>query len=229
MVPERFKLLNKILKKRQPDLRVVMDEVHKLHNFSAIVRTCDAIGASDVHYIPAETGLKVSSGLAQGSQKWVNVNKHKDLHEAISELKEQNFTVVAANFSDNAINCRDYDFTQPTAILMGTELQGVSDKAISLCDHEIFVPMVGMVESLNVSVACAVILYEAQRQREAAGMYNECRITPDNYKHILFEWSYPKIARHCQQNKLPYPELNEVGDIIGEVPGSAGIPLKGKK
>ncbi|MGV6851634.1 MAG: tRNA (guanosine(18)-2'-O)-methyltransferase TrmH [bacterium] len=225
MIPERFHLLERILQQRQPDLRILMDEVHKTHNFSAIVRSCDAVGVSQVHYVPTSGGLKISSGLALGSQKWVHVNKHSNLNQAVEVLKKQNFTIIAANASEKAIDFRSYDFTQPTVVLMGSELTGVSDKALTLCDQEIKIPMLGMVESLNVSVACATILYEAQRQRSLAGMYDKSRIDSDQYNKTLFEWAHPKIALHCRNKNLPYPAMNDEGEITEKIPGSSSLPL----
>jgi tRNA (guanosine-2'-O-)-methyltransferase len=111
------------------------------------------------------------------------------------------------------VDFREVDFTEPTALMMGAELLGLSDEALALADARVSVPMVGMAHSLNVSVATALLLFEAFRQREAAGMYEESRIDPEDRKRILFEWAYPRIARHCRERGTPYPSLGEDGDL----------------
>ncbi len=218
MTPERWQKLRHTLKRRQPDLTVVMDKVHKMHNFSAIIRSCDAVGVGRVHHIPAACGLTASKGLSAGSNKWVETRRHESFSEAAARLKAEGFILAAAHASDTAIDFRRHDFTRPTAIVLGTELHGMTDEALALCDVQLMIPMAGMVESLNVSVACAIMLYEAQRQRQAAGLYDRCRLPEDEYRRLLFEWAQPKVARWCRQHGLPYPPLRDDGEIDGPLP-----------
>ena len=119
--------------------------------------------------------------------------------------------MLAAHFSEVAIDYREVDYTQPTAIVMGTELAGISDETAQIVDKHIIVPMQGMVASLNVSVASAVILFEAQKQRMAANMYKKRSLDDDRYEKLLFEWSYPRIARMLREKQRPYPDLDENG------------------
>ena len=104
------------------------------------------------------------------------------------------------------------DYTRPTALLMGAELYGVSDTGLDLADEHLTIPMMGMVHSLNVSVATALLLYEAQKQRFAAGMYDECRLDPAAFQRILFRWTHPVLARHLDAQGTPYPTLDDHGD-----------------
>ncbi len=97
--------------------------------------------------------------------------------------------------------------------MMGAELLGLSDEALALADLRISIPMVGMAQSFNVSVATALLLFEAFRQRDAARMYDESRIDPVEMERILFEWAYPRIARYCRDRGAPYPALLEDGDL----------------
>ncbi|MGL6340628.1 MAG: TrmH family RNA methyltransferase, partial [Waterburya sp.] len=115
-----------------------------------------------------------------------------------------------------AIDYRQVDYTKPTAILLGTEKWGVSEEAANLVDGHIIIPMQGMVQSLNVSVANAVILYEAQRQRLAVGMYEQVRLDPETYKTVMFEWSYPRVAAIYRRLGKPYPNLGEEGEILSK-------------
>jgi tRNA (guanosine-2'-O-)-methyltransferase len=99
-------------------------------------------------------------------------------------------------------------------VLLGAEKYGISDAAYPYIDQCVTVPMLGMVESFNVGVACAIILAEARGQREAAGFYEERQMSDEVYKGTLFEWTQPLVAKYCQKHSLPYPVLNEKGDII---------------
>ena len=113
---------------------------------------------------------------------------------------------------------RQLDYTQPTALVLGTELFGVSDTALSFVDRQISIPMMGVSQSLNVSVACAVVLYEAQRQRQAAGMYDQCRLDDETLAEQRFEWLHPVLADYCQRHRLQYPALDESGDLAEPMP-----------
>jgi tRNA (guanosine-2'-O-)-methyltransferase len=215
--PTRYQKLQQILNQRQPDLTVLAENVKKPHNLSAILRTCDAVGVFEAHAVNPTGGVPTYSSVAQGSQKWVPLRIHADIESAIACLQERNFTLYAAHLSPNQIDYRQIDYTQPTAIVLGTEKFGVSDETASLVDHHIRIPMVGMVQSLNVSVAAATIVFEAMRQRQAAGYYDSCRLDQDTYRQVLFEWSYPEVAERYRKLGKPYPPLNEVGDIVREM------------
>lgn len=213
MTPERFARLKSVLDRRQPDLTVLAEDVHKAHNISAILRTCDAVGVSELHFVSQGGEFARHRMISGGSRKWVRTHRHSDIAEAVGYLHANSFQVIAAHFATGAVDYRSCDFTRPTAVLLGAELLGVSERAAALADGQIFVPMRGLVASLNVSVAAAVILYEAARQREAAGLYDHCRLDAGTYREILFEWSYPAAARHCRARALPYPELDADGFI----------------
>lgn len=214
MTPERFLKIKQVLQQRQTDLTVIMDNIHKPHNFNAIVRTCDAVGVSDVHYIPVKEGYRQLNYYAKGSQKWVETHKYNDFPSAAQVFKKQGYQLLAAHFSDAAIDYREIDYTQPTAIVMGTELAGISDETAAIVDQHIIVPMAGMVASLNVSVASAVILFEAQAQRLAAGMYQTRAMDDERYHKLLFEWSYPRLARMYRERGEAYPSLDDEGYIV---------------
>ncbi len=211
MTPERYNKIKQVLHNRQMDLTVIMDNIHKPHNFNAIVRTCDAIGIQDVQYIPVKEGYRQLNYYAKGSQKWVEAHKYDDFSSVATEYHDKGYQLLAAHFSEEAIDYREIDYTIPTAIVMGTELKGISDETAKRVDQHIIVPMHGMIASLNVSVACAVILFEAQQQRLAAGMYNKRTMPDERYEKLLFEWSYPRIARMYREKNEPYPALDEDG------------------
>ncbi|THB65261.1 MAG: tRNA (guanosine(18)-2'-O)-methyltransferase TrmH [Gammaproteobacteria bacterium] len=216
MTDTRYKKMQQVLQSRQLDLTLLLERIHKPHNISAILRTCDATGVHGVNVIlpDEEEKYRVSKGISSGNGQWIESRIHKDTNSAITTLKEEGFQILAAHLSDKAIDFREADYTKPTAILMGTEKYGVSDEAAEMCDKHVVIPMLGMGHSLNVSVAAAIILYEAQRQREAAGLYGKQQIAKEEYQKLLFEWKQPKMTRYCKQHGLDYPQLDEDGDLI---------------
>ncbi len=214
MIPRRYERLKQVLSKRQPDLTVVTEDVHKPHNLSAIMRTCDAVGVFAIHAVNAHSQMPTYSQVAQGSEKWVHLHTHSEIQIAIQQLQQEGLKIYAAHLSEEAVDYRQIDYTKPTAILLGAEKYGVSQEAADLVDGHIIIPMMGMVESLNVSVAAAVILFEAQKQRLEAGFYNQVRLDRDTYQQTIFAWGYPKIAALHRQTGEPLPLLGEEGEII---------------
>ena len=213
MTPERLARLRQVLDRRQPDLTVVTDFVHKQRNLSAIVRICDAVGIMRVHAVIGDEDYQAFRGTAVGSHNWVEVLRHRDVGSALLPLREQGLQLVAAHPEPGARDYREVDFTRPTALLMGAERRGLSGEAGRLADCCIAIPMVGMVGSLNVSVAAGIILAEAQRQREAVGCYRRARIDDETYQRLFFEWGHPQVREFCDQRGLAYPPLDAEGEI----------------
>jgi len=210
----RLARLRATLDRRQPDLRVLLDGVHKPHNVSAILRTCDAVGVYQAHTVVGGGRLDIHRHCAAGAGQWIRTCTHDHVIEAIAAARGDGLRVYAAHASDRAVDFRAVDYTAPCAVLMGAELWGVSRVAADQADGHIVVPMAGLVESLNVSVAAAGILFEAQRQRQAAGCYDAPRLDPDCYRRTLFEWLHPRIAEHCRAQGVDYPALDDDGDPI---------------
>lgn len=210
MSRERLEKLRTMFAQRQPDLTVIMENVHKPHNFSAVVRTCDAVGALNAHAVIKEH-LRMNTANASSADKWVRVHMHQNVSDAIHEVRKSGHKVVAAHLSPRAIDFRAHDFTKPTAVLLGQELSGVTEEALAMVDAEVIVPMHGLVASLNVSVAAAVILYEAQRQRQVAGMYATPQLSAEAMNDFIFEALHPLIA---EKRGKPYPPIDEDGHIV---------------
>ncbi|MEW5561583.1 tRNA (guanosine(18)-2'-O)-methyltransferase TrmH [Enterobacter asburiae] len=215
MNSQRYARICEMLARRQPDLTVCMEEVHKPHNVSAIVRTADAVGVHEVHAVWPKGGMRTMASTAAGSNSWVQVKTHPTIGEAVAILKGRGMQILATHLSDKAVDFRDIDYTRPTCILMGQEKTGITQEALDLADQDIIIPMTGMVQSLNVSVASALILYEAQRQRQNAGMYQreESTLPVDEQQRLLFEGGYPVLAHVARRKQLPYPPVNERGEI----------------
>lgn len=198
----------------------MMENVTKPHNLAAVARTSDAIGLLDIHAITQRKSIKLTSMSASGVKKWISVHTHPDTDSGIKHLRQQGLQIVSSCLNETAIDYRQFDYTKPTAIIMGTEREGTSDIAINQSDSHIYIPMNGLVQSLNVSVASALILYEAYRQRQAAGMYDTRQLDNERFLTLLFEWYHPKIARYCKQKRIPYPRINEQAEILEPIADS---------
>ena len=215
MSPERYQRIREVLSARQTDLTVCMEDVHKPHNVSAILRTCDAVGIHQLDVI-WDTKAQIRRGTTKGSHLWVKTQAHDSIGDAVDTFNQQNMQVLVTHLSDDAVDYRDIDYTLPTAIILGQEKRGASQEAIAASDKRITIPMLGMVQSLNVSVAAALILYEAQRQRDLAGLYQRPRnaLSEETIQALLFERGHPALCKHCQKKGLPYPKINAQGEVV---------------
>ena len=220
ILPRRFQRLKSVLNKRMSDLTVLVENVEKPHNLSAIIRSCDAVGVLEAYAIFNKEKFLTFNSTAQGSQKWVQINQYKETTEAIKILKNKGFKLYGTNLSPKSIDYRECNFTKSTAFVLGAEKWGISEEASSLMDEHIHIPMRGMVESLNVSVAASALLFEALRQRKVANLIPESGegMSKETYKTKLFEWAYPEVANWCKSEGKEYPSLNEKGEIIDELP-----------
>ena len=215
MSVERYQRIRKLLTTRQPSLTVCLEQVHKPHNVSAVLRSCDAVGINRIHGV-WDQKTKIRKGTAMGSEHWVKTDMHTSIGDAVSVLKQQNMQVLVTHLSDDSVDFREIDYTQPTAIILGQEKHGATEEAISLADKNIVIPMVGMVQSLNVSVAAAVVLYEAQRQREVAGMYAIQQLSEEECQRVLFEGGFPVLSNVRKSKGLAYPRIDDGGNIVAD-------------
>ncbi len=220
LLPRRFERLKSVLNRRISDLTVLIENVEKPHNLSAIIRSCDAVGVLEAYAIFNKEKFLTFNSTAQGSQKWVQINQYKETTEAIKVLKQKGFKLFGTNLNPKSIDYRECNFKEPTAFVLGAEKWGISEEAANLMDEHIHIPMRGMVESLNVSVAASALLFEAIRQRQVANIIPESGegMSQETYKKKIFEWAYPEVANWCKNEGKKYPELNEKGEIIDELP-----------
>ena len=213
--PRRFDRIKNVLNCRMNNLTVLVEAVNKPHNLSAILRTCDAAGVFEANFICKKKEVKTFNSTAQGSQKWVKLNNHETSISAISELKDKGFKLYGTTLNKKSIDYRNFDYSENTCFVLGAEKWGLSDELISKVDESIFIPMSGMVQSLNVSVAASILLFEAVRQREIKGLVplNGEGLSATEYQKTLFEWSYPDLASIYRKSGEQYPNLNEKGEI----------------
>ncbi|NVC34612.1 tRNA (guanosine(18)-2'-O)-methyltransferase TrmH [Serratia marcescens] len=216
MSPERYARICEMLATRQPDLTVCLEQVHKPHNVSAIIRTADAVGVHQVHAVWPTTRMRTLVSSAAGSNSWVSVKTHRTIGDAVGHLKAQGMQILATNLSARAVDFREVDYTRSTCVLLGQEKTGITEEALALADQDIVIPMIGMVQSLNVSVASALILYEAQRQRQNAGLYrrDNSMLDEEEQQRLLFEGGYPVLANVAKRKGLPRPQIDEQGQVV---------------
>ena len=202
------------------DLTVIVEKVQKPHNLSAILRTCDAVGILEVHSVCPNGKTNTFNSTAQGSQKWVEVHDHPNIKSGVDHLREKGFKLYGTTLDKNSIDYRKCTFNEPTAFVLGTEKWGLSKETTDLMDETIYIPMRGMVQSLNVSVAAATLLFEALRQRELLGIcpnHGE-GLSKELYDKKIFEWAYPEVAIWCKEQGRKYPIIDSEGRIIEKLP-----------
>lgn len=220
LLPRRFERLKAVMDRRMGDLTVLLEHVDKPHNLSAILRSCDAVGVLEAHGVCLNGRMPTFNSTAQGSQKWVPLHIHPSGIEAVQALRAQGFTLYGTHLSAGAVDYRDCDFTGPTAFVLGAEKWGLSEDLAAAVDHRLVIPMRGMVQSLNVSVAAATLLFEALRQRQVAGLVPRGGegVSPERYQRQLFEWAYPEVAAWCRREGRPYLALGPDGEISEAIP-----------
>jgi tRNA (guanosine-2'-O-)-methyltransferase len=197
------------------NLTVLVEAVNKPHNLSAILRTCDAAGVFEANFISEKDKVKTFNSTAQGSQKWVKLNNHETTISAVSELKKKGFKLYGTTLNERSTDYRNFDYSENTCFVLGAEKWGLSDQLISKVDESIFIPMSGMVQSLNVSVAASILLFEAIRQRESKSLLplKGEGLSAEEYEKTLFEWSYPELATIYRESGNKYPKINQYGEI----------------
>ncbi|MFT5167049.1 MAG: tRNA (guanosine-2'-O-)-methyltransferase [Saprospiraceae bacterium] len=192
MTPERTEKFKNVAHKRQGNLTVILENVHDPHNIGAVLRTCDAIGIHEIFILYTEeklTELNISKGgkSSSGARKWVTINHYTDVERCFQDVRKKYQKIYATHLSTDASDLHDLDLTTSIALLFGNEHAGISEASLELVDGNYIIPQVGMVESLNISVACAVSLYEAYRQRNAKGFYSENPTTSAEEKTQILE------------------------------------------
>ncbi|MBS1918873.1 MAG: RNA methyltransferase [Bacteroidetes bacterium] len=195
MTPERKQKLWSVLNKRQNDITVVLENVFDPHNISAVMRTCDAVGVQDVYVLNTKIarhkkwGTKSSSSAA----KWLTVHQYDNAGECFSSLRKHYSTILTTHLSGDAVSLHTVDFTKSIALVFGNEHEGVSEEIRKYADGNFVIPQVGIIRSLNISVACAVTLYEAFRQKNIAGHYDKTHLGEMQIEKLVEEWGLDSV------------------------------------
>jgi tRNA (guanosine-2'-O-)-methyltransferase len=206
--PERYQRIVRTVSNRQLDMAVVLEHLSDLHNMGAVLRTCETVGIQKVHIIPNPEEKRMKNfGLGKrttaGARKWLDVYTHETIDDCVAYIRKSYGQIFCTAIGKEARSLYTTDLTQSTAIVLGNEKEGVSERALELSDGNLLIPMMGMVQSLNVSVACSVILFEALRQRMNSGMYEVEDIKGDVSRKALLE---DFLHRHESQYKGKKPK-----------------------
>ncbi len=186
---ERIEKVKKVLSLRQPDLRIVLEEVKNTHNASAVVRTCDAAGILHVDVIStSEEVFPVNEAISTRAEKWLQFHYYTSTTDCLAQLKKKGFKIAATHLSEDSLSYLALDYAQPIALVFGNEAEGISDEALELADYKIRIPMIGMAQSLNLSVSVGIILYEAMKQRQDRGYFKRRRLSAKEFKAHQDQW-----------------------------------------
>jgi len=192
MTPDRNNRLTAVINKRQPDLTVVLENVFDPHNISAVMRTCDAVGIQDIYILNTRIpphkkwGAKSSSSAA----KWLSIHQFTDAEACFAELRKHFKKIYTTHLSADAVVLHQLNLTEPVALVFGNEHTGVSEEIIAMADGNFIIPQVGIIKSLNISVACAVSLYEAYRQKKNAAHYDNVKLEVAQLVKLRDEWGF---------------------------------------
>jgi tRNA (guanosine-2'-O-)-methyltransferase len=190
MTPQRKEKLISVLNKRQNDITVVLENVFDPHNISAVMRTCDAVGVQDIYILNTKIpphkkwGAKSSSSAA----KWLTIHQYENVEDCFSSLRKRYSAILTTYLSSDSVSLHNIDLTKSIALVFGNEHNGVSEDIRNLADGNFVIPQVGIIQSLNISVACAISLYEAFRQKSLAGHYDKQRLADEKAWDLLNKW-----------------------------------------
>jgi tRNA (guanosine-2'-O-)-methyltransferase len=190
MTNERRQKIESVLSKRQNDLTVVLENVFDPHNISAVMRSCDAAGIQEIYVLNTKIPRHKKWGARSSSSaaKWLTVHQFENTEECFAALRKKYSTILTTHLSTDAVSLYQLDLTRSVALVFGNEHSGVSDEIIQMADGNFIIPQMGMIRSLNISVACAVSLYEAFRQKHAAGHYEQQKLDADEYSTLFNRW-----------------------------------------
>ncbi len=192
MTPERQEKLLTVLNNRQAGLAVVMENVHDPHNISAVMRTCDAVGIQDIYILNTKIQKHKKFGPRSSSSaaKWLTVHHYNDAELCFKVLRERYSKVLTTHLGPDSVNVYSIDFTQSIALVFGNEHEGVTEDIRALADGNFLIPQMGIIQSLNISVACAVTIYEALRQKTVAGQYHHPTLPKERIDWLMQEWGF---------------------------------------
>ena len=196
MTPEREAKINKMLSLRQPGFVVVLENVHDPHNIAAVFRTCDAVGVQEVFVLTTVIPWHKKFGInsAASADGWLSINQYDNTAECMAAVRQKCDKIYATHLGVASHSLYDLDLTQRVALVFGNEHAGVTEDCLSYCDGNFIIPQMGMVQSLNISVACAITLYEGMRQRLQANLYDgTLRLPAPEVKELTKRWKIYNI------------------------------------
>ncbi len=183
------KLMN-VLKKRQPELTIILENINDPHNMSACLRSCDAVGIMKVYmiYHSGQPFPKLGAQSSASAKKWVEYERFDTVEECFTKLRNDGYKIYTTHMGEDSVSLYSLELTGKVALMFGNEHSGVSAEAYENADGNFLIPQHGMIQSLNISVACAVSLFEAQRQRQVAGKYDIPQLSSTELDSKYSEW-----------------------------------------
>ena len=194
MTADRSEKLLKVLHQRQADITVVLENVHDPRNITAVMRTCEAVGIQNIYLLNTVTAKLEKFGYKSGSSasKWLTIHHFNNVALCFEELRTKYELILTTHLSSKSIDLYNIDFTKNIALVFGNEHSGVSDEANTLADGNFIIPQMGIIQSLNISVACAVTIYEAYRQKNLAGHYQSSTMPETQLQTLRKQWGFDK-------------------------------------
>lgn len=201
---ERKERFLQVISARTNHFTVAMEDVFQMHNTSAVVRTCEVFGVQQAHSIEERFGKHLDAKIAMGAQKWVDVFRYNDTQSCIDALRAQGYQIVATTPHKDAYFLNDFDISKKSAFFFGTEKEGLSEQVLSQADTYLKIPMVGFTESLNISVAVAIVLQQLTDKLRRSQV--TWQLTDEERLSTLINWT-KKSIRNVKDVLKRYEEL----------------------
>ncbi len=191
LTEERKQRFLEVLQLRTRHITVAIEDVFQMHNTSAIIRSCDVFGVQEVHVVEDRFARMLDKNIAMGAEKWVDVHKYNNTRDCLAALKQQGYQIIATTPHDNSTLLSDFFPEQKSALFFGTEKGGLSDEVMQQADGFLKIPMVGFSESLNVSVAAAIIIQEVAHKVRTSQL--DWRLTDTEILEKRMDWTQKSI------------------------------------
>ena len=190
LTDKRKQTFKNVLSQRTRHFTVVLEDIYQAHNASAVVRTCDIFGVQDIHAIENKYTNKVSRHVAKGSQKWLNIKRYREDGDnttaCLNHLKKEGYQIIGTTPHNNSCMLQEFDITKKSAFVFGVEAEGISEIVKHNADGFLKIPMVGFTESLNISVAAAIILQDVTTKLRESTI--NWQLTDQEKKVLYFDW-----------------------------------------
>jgi len=196
LTDHRKEVVEQVLNFRTRHITLVLEEIYQPHNASAVIRTCECMGIQDIHFIENEVKYEVNKRVLKGSHKWIDLIKYKEKNAVatcFSHLKSQGYKILVTDPSPDGVSIHDVPIDNKIALVMGSELQGISAFALSHADMKVHIPMYGFTESLNISVSAAICLSTLISKLHKSEI--DWRLSEDEKEEIRLRWIRKMMKR----------------------------------
>ncbi|WP_349354453.1 TrmH family RNA methyltransferase [Gracilimonas sp. BCB1] len=200
----RWEKIEEVVQQRTRHITVVVEDIYQPHNASAVLRSCDGFGIQDVHIIENSNTFDASTQVTIGADQWLTLHRYREKRKdntklCLNSLKEKGFRVIATSPHENDTNLNDLPLDQKTALVFGTELDGISERAKEMADGFVKIPMAGFSESFNISVSAAVCLYNVTRRLRASDI--NWKLSEEELEELKYLWLKKSIKAGEQIEK----------------------------